>query len=360
MENTKPKIMITFNEGGENGGPYNSHKRIVESRLKEKYDFVPLVIPKGRRGLFNPGLQKNLIRQIKAERPNIVQFTGLALDGFHTLLACRLCGVKNTLLVIHGSSREAVEFSGFKRKITLMLENWTLKNVAYCYGVSRYVAGWDCVRKFAKNCLGFIYNLPARQMHPGIYREDVRKRLGIEGSDILIVSTGRITKEKGFADLTDVILRFADRKNVKFIIVGDGSYLHTMQQRLQAQIDCKRVFLTGYQENVYEFLDAADIFAMLTWHETLCNSVVEACDAGVPVVATAVGGIPEIVEDGRTGFLVGARDSDGAYKKLLTLVQAPELREQFGKNGIEKIQAVFAPEKIIRQLDAVYSRILTN
>lgn len=59
------KIMISFREGGENGGPYNSHKRIMESQLNNKYDFVPLILPKGRLGMFNPKVTLSLIKQIK-------------------------------------------------------------------------------------------------------------------------------------------------------------------------------------------------------------------------------------------------------------------------------------------------------
>lgn len=358
MENSKPKIMITFNEDGENGGPFISHTRIVESSLKEDYEFIPLIIPKGRRGLFNPKLQKQLIRQIKAAKPDIVQFTGLALDGFHTLLACRLAGIKNTLLVIHGSSREAVEFLGLKRKITLLLENWTLRKSAFCYGVSNYVANWDCVKKYAKNSFGYIYNFPMVQMATGAERASVRKQYGIGEEDVLIVSTGRITKEKGFADLADVILRFKDRPNVKFMVVGNGDYLETMQKRLQEQTDSGQVILTGYQKDVYKYLLAADIFTILTWHETLCNSVVEASGMGLPVVATRVGGIPEIVEDSHSGFLVENRNVDEAYKRLLQLVEDSAQRQTFGQHGRERIKSVFAVDGIVQQIDEVYKRIL--
>ncbi len=360
MEKNKPKIMITFNEGGENGGPFNSHKRITESGLKEKYEFIPLIIPEGRRGLFNPRLQRNLIEQIKKSKPDIVQFTGLALDGFHTLLACKLCGVKNTLLVIRGSSREGVEFSGLKRKVTSILENWTLKNSAFCYGVSRYVANLDFVKKYAKNSIGYIYNMPAAQKKRQSSRQKLRRQFGIDDEDILIISTGRITEEKGFGDLTDVILKFAEQKNVKFIIIGKGSYLETMKDRLQVQINNKQVFLTGYQKNVDDFLSASDVFTILTWHETLCNSVIEASGAGLPVVAAAVGGVPEIIDDNKSGFLIKARDTENAYRRLLRLVEDSALRKKFGSNGREKIKSVFATEKIVQQIDAVYKQILEN
>ena len=357
MTNAKPKIMITFNAGGENGGPYNSHKRIVESGLKDTYEFIPLVIPKGRRGLLNLRLQRNLVRQIRKQRPDMVQFTGLALDGFHTLLACKLARVENTLLVVRGSVREAVEFYGVKRRVAIWLENWTLKHASACYGVSRYVENWDCVQRYGKKNMGHIYNFPAVPAEKASAK-DIRRQYGIQQQDVLVLSTGRITEEKGFADLTDVILQFAGRPHVKFVIVGAGGYLQTMQTRLKAQIKNGQVFLPGYQKNVQDYLYAADIFTILTWHETLGNSVLEASQAGLPVVAAGVGGVPEIIDDQETGLLVKPRDIQGAYEGLLRLAEDPGLREEMGRKGREKIQTVFNREQITEKIDAVYKQIL--
>jgi hypothetical protein len=184
--NSKPKIMISFTEGGENGGPYNSHKRIMESSLKEKYEFIPLIIPKGRIGLINIKLITKLRNDILKVQPDIVHFAGLQLTGFHLALACKLAGVKNTVLAIHGSSLEAVEFPHWKKQIVNILEIITLKLSNVCYGVSEYVCSWDRVKKYAKWCYGHIYNIP----NAGKWDEDktntsFRKEIGVKHDDIV-------------------------------------------------------------------------------------------------------------------------------------------------------------------------------
>ena len=77
------KIMLTLREGGENGGPYNSHRRIMNSKLNKKYQFIPLIIPRGRLGILNIKLTRYIIGQIKKYKPDIIHFTGLELIGFH-------------------------------------------------------------------------------------------------------------------------------------------------------------------------------------------------------------------------------------------------------------------------------------
>ena len=134
-------IMIAFREGSENGGPYNSHLRIMESRLKEKYRFVPLIVPGGKMGLFNVKIIKSLVSQIRKVQPDAVQIVGLELIGYYLSVACRIAGVKNIILAIHGSTTEAIEFNKNPLKKWLMeqLEIFTLRTATCTYGVSEYL-----------------------------------------------------------------------------------------------------------------------------------------------------------------------------------------------------------------------------
>ena len=187
----RTKIALTFRSGGENGGPYNSHKRIMESSLSVKYEFVQLFVPRAR-VLVTPWGMKAFVKEIKLMKPQLVQVTGLQLEGFLTMVACKLAGVK-TLLAIHGSSTEALDIGRFRKWRAAILEKWTVRNADAVYGVCDYISRWDVCRR-AKYYYGTIYNLSADNAQQEV-TDNLRESLGISQDDIVVVSTGRITKD---------------------------------------------------------------------------------------------------------------------------------------------------------------------
>ena len=354
----KPIVMITFREGGENGGPYVSHKRIMESSLRRDYTFVSLVIPRGRIGVLNIKLLIKLRNQIRETQPDIVHFTGLQLEGFHVALACKLAGIKNTVLAIHGSSLEAIEFSNWKRQRLNVLEILTLKMSRVCYGVSQYVCSWDRVKEYANWCYGCIYNMSSGNKTVVNTEQSFRDEIGVSRDDILVVSTGRITREKGFDVLLEVITNFDMPQNVYFVIAGDGEYFPELERQIRHRNLTNSVFLLGYRSDIDRILSESDIFILCTLHETLCNSIIEAGYYSLPTVATAVGGIPEIVTNGVSGYLVQTGDVEGMISALSRLVTNESLRSTMGKNAKEIIDRKFSSERIVCQINDLYRSIL--
>lgn len=360
----KPKVMITFREGGENGGPYNSHKRIMESALREKYEFIPIYIPKGHHGVYKRSVIKTMSDAIKDCKPDIVHFTGLELVGWYVMLAAKKAGVKNTVMVIRGSTSEAIEFNKNKlKKITIdIIEKLTLKNTKYIYGVSEYIGTWERVKKYAKGkYFGHIYNLPA----PGeiVYRSErgsIRKEFGIADDEVLIVSTGRVTAEKGFDTLKDVIIKGNWRSKVKFLIAGEGNYLDKMKEEIDKAGLSERVIFAGYRSDVNDILRDSDIFVICTKHETLCNSVIEAANNSLPVVASAVGGIPEIVDNEHSGYLVDKDDVKGFIDRIRLLTDNKQMRTDMGKEGNRIIKSKFCVSDITDKIDALYQKVLED
>ncbi len=201
----RPRVMVTFQEGGENGGPFTSHRRIMESDLRLRYEFMPLLFPKGRIGVFNPRLIRTLVRGIREAEPDLVYAHGLQLAGFQALLAARLAK-RPCVVAIRGSTAEALRFAGWKRTIVLALERWTLRHADACYGVSDYVSTWKQVRRHARNYRGTIRNLlppePPAPLPAETVRDEVRREFGLPPDAIVVLSTGRITIDKGFDLLT--------------------------------------------------------------------------------------------------------------------------------------------------------------
>lgn len=349
----RPKILLTFRKGGENGGPYVSHKRIMESRLSERYDFRPFMLENPRR-MRDPRVFFKTVKQIKSEKPAAVHLAGLQSEGFLTMLACRMAGVK-TVLAVHGSSTEALGFSKLARSIFKLMETYTVKKADLCYGVSDYVSGWNILKK-AKHNFGTIYNIADITAADG--ESTLRDELSIGGDDIVITSTGRIIKDKGFDVLAEVILKLTGvYDNIKFVIAGDGAYREELARLVEENGLSGRVFLLGYRSDIDNILAASDIFVICTKHETLCISLLEAAAHKLPSVATRVGGIPEIL-DGDCGYLVENLDVQGFCTALSELIEDAALREQLGRKAAEKIENKFSTESILARLDKAYQTVI--
>ena len=358
----KPTVMISLREGGENGGPFRSHQRIIESSLSDIYNFVPLCVPKGRLGLFNIRVIKNLVGQMKSTKPDIVHFAGLQLEGFHVILACKFAGIKNTIIAIHGSSLEALNICTQKRVILNICEIITLRLSDYSYGVSKYVCSWKRVEKYSKNCFGHVYNISEfveTQNNYNAYKS-FKDEISADDNDILIVSTGRITIDKGFEIIKDVIKIGDFDSNVKFIIVGEGAYRKQMMNELSDNISCEQVVFTGFRDDIDHILSECDIFLMCSLHETLCISVLEAGLHGLPSIVTDVGGLPEIIDDGCNGFLVNAGDTTGFINALEILINNEDIRKAQSINAKKNIELNFSEKEITSKLDYVYSAILDS
>jgi len=354
----KPVIMITLLIGGQNGGPYVSHMRIMNSILKDKFQFVPLMVPRARM-LLNPFGFLKFCRVIKKTNPDVVHMSGLQLDGFLVMIACKVAGVRKTVLAIHGSSNEAAFIKNWHRKIMKLLEKITLEQATICYGVSDYVSSWDIVKCNSKSKIRTIYNLPHSII---IFPQEIslRKEFGLSKEDVLIVSTGRITKEKGFDILLSMIKTGNWSKTEKFIIVGEGDYLETMKKEvIENQLEVKVLFL-GFREDIGGILSECDIFIICSLHETLCNSIIEAGQQSLPVIAPNVGGIPEIIINGFNGFLVSSNNPTDYVDALEKLVSSSELRKIMGNNAKKIIDHKFSAELILREFEQMYEEIIDD
>src|SRR5205823_5389138 len=123
-------------------------------------------------------------------------------------------------------------------------------------------------------------------------------------------------------------------------LAGNGAYRAEME-RLAREVDCPARFV-GFQKNVPDWLTAADVATVPSHVEPLGNATLEAMAAGLPVVGGAVGGIPEMIADGRTGLLVPPKDPDRLAAALARLIAGPEERRRFGTEGRARCRQLFS------------------
>jgi glycosyltransferase involved in cell wall biosynthesis len=180
----------------------------------------------------------------------------------------------------------------------------------------------------------------------GARRAASRGRLGVGEDRLLLVAAGNLIREKGF----DVLLEaMSGSARWSLRIAGEGPELGHLQ-KLAADRGVDARFL-GRRDDVPELMACADVVAVPSvWHEAFGFTVAEAMRAGRPVVASNIGGIPELIEDGRTGILVPAGNSAQLRSRLRQLSASPALRARLGAAAAVDAGERFGVERMARQM----------
>ena len=187
----------------------------------------------------------------------------------------------------------------------------------------------------------------------------LRDEWGIQPESYLIGTVGRFVEPKGYIYLLDTLVRLRGQTSeVKALLVGGGALRPAMEEKAEALGLSDSVIFTGIRRDVPEILALLDVFVLPSLWEGLPIALLEAMAAGLPVVATRVGGVPEVVVDGVTGLLVPPRDPGALSEAVLTLLQAPDLRRKMGQAGQERVREHFSVERMVKQTEDLYVSLL--
>ena len=188
--------------------------------------------------------------------------------------------------------------------------------------------------------------------------ESLRTRLGIGEGVPLAGFVGRLSPEKG----PDLFVRCAQRvleahPQAHFVMIGDGPQRASVEARIDRLGLRGRVHLTGMQAEMPMLYPQLDLLVSSSLSEAMPLAVMEAMACGLPVVATAVGGVPELVVEDLTGSLVGHGDVDGLAREVAALLAEPAKRREMGRNGRQRIEQRFALTRSVGRLAALLQRL---
>ena len=184
-----------------------------------------------------------------------------------------------------------------------------------------------------------------------------RQTLGIPPDARVVLFVGRFSLQKGIPMLAEVIRKtLAGRDDVLFLVVGSGDLAAELESC--AQEFGSRVMLTGPQRDVTPFYAVADVLFLPSRTEGLPLVLLEAFAHGVPVVASNVGGVPEVVEDGINGFLCDAKDTAQMHERLVQLLGDIALRRSFGVQARSTAEARFSLDRMILETCQVYRSLV--
>lgn len=304
-----------------------------------------------------------LIAHFRAWKPDIVH-THTSKAGIVGRIAARLAGVPVVVHTVHAPS--------FQNRHSLIVRMAIRGMERLCTRLTdRIIAVADGIRDemLASGACGphdittVVSGIDFRRFPDDreATRIVVRQELGIAPATRVVISVGHLTARKGhdlLIDAAEFILAVED--DVTFLIVGTGPLHPELQREIDTRGLTGRVVLSGQREDVPELLIASDVFVQTSWHEGLSRSLVEAVYCRLPVVATDVNATHEVVEDGRTGYLVPAGDVPALTDRLRVLLADPDLRTTMGARAHRSVAETRTVEVMVRSLDDLYARLVSR
>ena len=346
-------LLVTGPEAGREGDLHGEAARRA----------VPVVVVPSLRRALRPWADAvalvSLVRLFRRERPGIVH-THSSKAGVLGRLAARLAGVPVVVHTVHGwSFHEGMSRAVRAPVVALerLAARWTsaLVVVAERDREEGLRAGIGEPGQYALVRSGI--DLSAHRVGPGAAAR-ARAQLGLPAGVPLVGTVTRFYPQKDPSTLVAAMARVLDTvPAARLVVVGDGP-LRPEVEALVARLGiASQVTLLGWCDRVAQVLPAFDVFVSTGRWEGLPRAVVEAAAAGVPVVATDVGGTREVVVDGETGLLVPPADPDRLARALTRLLTTPELRLRLRRAAAAAV-AEFDAEVMIERLESLYEALL--
>jgi glycosyltransferase involved in cell wall biosynthesis len=175
----------------------------------------------------------------------------------------------------------------------------------------------------------------------------------------VIASLGRLSPEKGHADLIDAVNQVVRKGHkISLVLIGDGTERTRLIQQIKSLGLQEAVHMPGYIQEPQRLLEEIDLLVLPSHTEGLPNAALEALLMEVPVLATRVGGTPEVITDGKTGRLVSAHSPDELAAGILEFLSCPELWKRMARQGREMVIKHFDFQARTRKLEAIYEDML--
>jgi glycosyltransferase involved in cell wall biosynthesis len=318
---------------------------IAVERLPERFVFDVQVISRLRKLIerFNP----DLIQTHAAKAHFLLRCSGLGKDtpwiAFH-----------------HGYTN-----TDFRSPIYNNLNRWSLQAPERIVTVSLATKQQLLRHGIAGQRITVVHNAVQVRQHHQIQNDAsiLRQKkidLGVLPDEKLILCAGRLSQEKAQIDMVGALIHLRKLRPdlaVRLMIIGDGPERERISQAIQSAGLEKSVVLTGHLKDLTPYYEAADVVAIPSLSEGSPNVLLEAMAFGVPVVATEVGGIPEIVAHGETALLVPARDPGAMAAAIDRVISDPCTASTLARQARKKVETDYSPESRAKSLVSIYDDV---
>lgn len=294
-------------------------------------------------------LPLRLARVLREGRYDVVHTHnwGVFLEG---TLAAVLARVPVRIHTVHGpyTAYGGSASQRFKRALRHFLERRAARRVHRIAAVS------DAIRDYITREIGVDPGAVVT-LHNGIPVDGPPPAARESPGPAVFITVGRLAAIKNHDLMLRAFRRALDAgASARLVVVGDGPERAAVERRVRDEGLQDRVDLLGFRSDVGELLGGADVFILTSRYEGISVALLEAMRAGLPVIATNVGGIPETVRDGETGLLAGADDVEGIARAIAELAGSAPRRRELGRRGVEFLLEEFSARRMTQRYLDLY------
>jgi glycosyltransferase involved in cell wall biosynthesis len=310
------------------------------------------------RFVFDVQVVSRLRKLVEHLNPDVIQTHA---SKSHFLMRCSGLGKDKPWIAFH----HGYTSTDFRSPIYNSLDRWSLQAPQRIVTVSRATKEQLRRHGVSGERITVVHNAVPAKPHRQAQNDAsvIRQKkidLDVSPDEKIIVCIGRLSKEKAQIDVVAALAHLKKQRPelaVRVLIIGDGPERERISQAIQSAGLEKSFLLTGHLTDPTPYYEAADIVAIPSLSEGSPNVLLEAMAFGVPVVATKVGGIPEIVTDGETALLVPAQDPSAMAAAIARLLSDPGTASTLARQAREKVETDYSPETRAKTLISIYEEV---
>lgn len=342
--------------------------------IDRKYDMIGFARDKNIRVFAMPSLVRDihplkdiktlikLVIFLKKEKFDIVH-CHTSKGGFIGRLAAKLAGAKIIIYSPHGDIFEGY-FCKLATDFFILLEKFAARFTDKIINLTKIE-----IERFLEHGIGTRHQL--KQIYNGInikYYEramtsNLKKRdeFGLGKDDFVCATVGRLVPVKGHTYLIKAIQKVVKViPEAKFLFVGDGELKPKLSEEIKSYDLQRNVFLLGARSDIATILSCINVFLLPSLNEGFGMVLIEAMAARKPVIATNVGGVPEVIINGTTGILVPPEDPEAFSSAIIKLYNNPEMSLEMGLAGYERAKKLFNIETTVHELEELYEALIAE
>ena len=303
-------------------------------------------------------LLKHLVSYLRNESCAIIH-THKPKDTVLTGLAKLLCPSAVLVRTVHGAPEPFTGWNQFKMTfyeiLSKMVNKYVATNVIAVSSEICHLVGYAGNAKI--RCIPNGVDLDRVQVHG--QRHALRKELGILENATVIGVVGRLTSIKGHQTFLKSAAKLVqpESDNVLFLVVGEGPLERSLRELAVSQGIGEKVIFVGHRDDVYDVIETIDILVLPSYHEGIPMVLLEAMALKRAVIASRVGGIPEVVDHGVNGLLVSAGSENELTAACKLLIRDKSLADRLGEAARSKVEIYFSSKGMCEKVTSIYESV---
>ncbi|TYS58225.1 N-acetyl-alpha-D-glucosaminyl L-malate synthase BshA [Sutcliffiella horikoshii] len=211
-----------------------------------------------------------------------------------------------------------------------------------------------------KKAIQTVYNFIDERVYFKKDTQDLKTQYGISDDEKVIIHVSNFRKVKRVQDVVKSFHLIEKQVPSKLLLVGDGPEISVVCNLVKELGLKDKVLFLGKQENLEDLYSISDLMLLLSEKESFGLVLLEAMACGVPSVGTKIGGIPEVIDDGKTGYLSDVGDVEDIAENAVKILESATLHKKFAENAISRVKEHFSSQRIVEQYEDMYKQLIKH